>query len=124
MKALNPCGMFKSRSLPPSPSKEFFMSRRSMQPSPQGIPSMLEFYMLPVQLTWSLVRVITNSWMEWSMLTFPNELVDLPTSMWSLYSIQGTSSLRSKWNLPLCSPRNWTPLWRKWNSGKRSMSRQ
>jgi hypothetical protein len=39
-----------------------------MQPSPQGVPSMLEFGMLPVQLTWSLVRVIANSWMEWSML--------------------------------------------------------
>jgi hypothetical protein len=42
--------------------------------------------------------------------------MDLPTSKWSLYQIQGTSSLRSKWNLPLRSPRNWTPLWRKWNS--------
>jgi hypothetical protein len=34
---------------------------------------MLEFVMLLVQLTWSLVRVIANSLMEWSMLTFPQQ---------------------------------------------------
>jgi hypothetical protein len=35
------------------------------------------------------------------MLTFPNEPVDLPTLMWGLYLIHGTSNSRSKWNLPL-----------------------
>jgi hypothetical protein len=43
-----------------------------------------------IKLTWLLVRVIAISWMEQSMLTFSNELVDLPTSMWSMYPIQGT----------------------------------
>jgi hypothetical protein len=108
----------------PSPSKKFLKSRRSMQPSPQDATSMLEFVMLPVKLTWSLVHVIANSWMERTTPIFPNELVDLPTSIWSLYLIQGTSSSRGKWNLPLCSSRNWTPLRRKLNSSKRSMRRQ
>jgi hypothetical protein len=43
--------------------------------------------MLPAMLTWSLIRAITNSWLEWSMPTFPNELVDLPISIWSLHLI-------------------------------------
>jgi hypothetical protein len=107
-----------------SPSEEFLRSRRSMQPSLQDAPSTLEFVMLLDKLTWLLIRAIANSWMEWSMLIFPTELVDLPTYMWSMYPIHGTSSSRSKWNFPLCSLRNWTPLWRKWNSGKRSTRRQ
>jgi hypothetical protein len=76
----------------PSPSEGFLRSRRSIQPSPQDETSTLEFVMPPVKLTWSLVCVITNSWMEGSMPTFLNELVELPTPMWSLYLIQGTSS--------------------------------
>jgi hypothetical protein len=108
----------------PSPFEEFLKSRRSMHPLLQDTPSTLEFVMLLVKVTWWLVRAITNSWMEQSKLTFLNELVDLPTSMWSMYQIQGTSRSRSKWTLPLCSPRNWTPLWRKWNSSKRSIRRQ
>jgi hypothetical protein len=47
----------------PSPSKEFLKLRRSMQPSPHGVPSTLEFVMLPIKLTWSLVHIIANSWM-------------------------------------------------------------
>jgi hypothetical protein len=105
----------------PSPSEEFLRTRRFMPSLLQDIPSMLEFVMLPVKLTWSLVRVIANSWMELSMPISPNELVDVPTSMLSLYQIQGTSSSRGKLNLPLCSPRNWTPLRRKLNSSRRSM---
>jgi hypothetical protein len=124
MKASNPCGISKSTSSPPSLSEEFLRSRRSMQPSLQDAPSMLEFMMLPAKPTWSLIRAIANSWMERNILTFPNELVDLPTSMWSMYLIQGTLSLRSMWILPLHSPRSWTPQLRKWNSGRRSMRRQ
>jgi hypothetical protein len=51
---------------------------------------MLEFGMLPVQLTWSLICVITNSWMEWSMLTFPQRAsgstyihVELVPDLWN-----------------------------------------
>jgi hypothetical protein len=40
MKALDPCGMFKSTSLHPSPSEEFLKLRRSMQPSPQGVETL------------------------------------------------------------------------------------
>jgi hypothetical protein len=76
MKALNPCGMFKSTSLPTSPSDEFLRSRRAMQPSPKDATSTLKFVMLLAKLTWSLIRAITKSWMERSMLTFPNEIVD------------------------------------------------
>jgi hypothetical protein len=47
-----------------------------MQPPHKDATSMLEFMMLPIKLTWSLVRVIAKSWMERSMLTFPDELVD------------------------------------------------
>jgi hypothetical protein len=74
----------------PNPLRGVLKLRRSMQPSPQDTTSTLEFVMLPIKLTWSLIHVITKSWMEQSMLTFPNEIVDLPTSMWSLYPIQGT----------------------------------
>jgi hypothetical protein len=48
----------------PSLSKEFLKLRRPIQPSPQGVPSMLEFVMLPIKLTWSHVHVIANSWMD------------------------------------------------------------
>jgi hypothetical protein len=48
----------------PSPFEEFLKSRRSVQPSPQDATSMLEFVMLPVKLTWSLICVIANYWME------------------------------------------------------------
>jgi hypothetical protein len=48
----------------PSPFKEFLKSRRSMLPLPQDTTSMLEFMMPLIKLTWSLVRVIANSWME------------------------------------------------------------
>jgi hypothetical protein len=34
------------------------------QPSPQDATSTLLFMMPPVKLTWSLIRVIANSWME------------------------------------------------------------
>jgi hypothetical protein len=51
-----------------------------MLPSLQDVPSTPEFVMLPAMFTWSLVRAIAKSWMERSMLTFPNELIDLPTS--------------------------------------------
>jgi hypothetical protein len=66
-----PCGMFKSTSLPPSPSEEFLNSRRSMPPSLQDVPSMLELVMLPTKLTWSLVHAIAKFWMERSMLISP-----------------------------------------------------
>jgi hypothetical protein len=45
----------------PSPFEEFLKSRRSIQPSPRDAPSTLEFVMLLVKLTWSLIRVIANS---------------------------------------------------------------
>jgi hypothetical protein len=45
----------------PSPSEEFLRSGRSMQPLPQDVTSTLEFVMLPIKLTWSLIRVIANS---------------------------------------------------------------
>jgi hypothetical protein len=107
----------------PIPFKEFLNLRRSMPPLLQDATSTLEFMMPPIKLTWSLVRVIFNSWMEWNMLTFSNELVDLPTSMWSMYPIHGTSSSRRKWILPLCLLRNWSPPLRKCNFGKRSTRR-
>jgi hypothetical protein len=90
----------------PSPSREFLRWTRYMQPLPQDVPSTLESVMLPTKLTRSLVHAIVNSSMEQSTPVFPNNVVGLPTSMWSLYPIQGTSSSRSKWILPLCSPRN------------------
>jgi hypothetical protein len=65
----------------PSPLEEFLRSRRSMQPLLQDAPSTLEFVMQPAKLTSSLVQAIINSWMERSMPTFPNEPVDLPTSI-------------------------------------------
>jgi hypothetical protein len=70
-----------------SPLEEFLRSRRSMQPSFQDAPSMLEFLMLLSKLTWLLVRAISSSWMEQSIPIFPNELVDLSTSIGILYSI-------------------------------------
>jgi hypothetical protein len=73
----------------PSPSDDILKSRRSLPPSPQDTTSTLQFVMLLAKLIWSLVRAIPNFYMEQSMPTFPNELVDLPTSMWSLYPIQG-----------------------------------
>jgi hypothetical protein len=48
----------------PSPFEEFLKSRRSMQPSPQDATSTLEFVMPLIRITWSLIHVITNSWME------------------------------------------------------------
>jgi hypothetical protein len=48
----------------PSLYEEFLRLRRSMQPSPQDTISILKFVMSLVKLTWSLVHVITNSWME------------------------------------------------------------
>jgi hypothetical protein len=50
--------------LTPSPSEEFLKLKRSMQPLLQDATSMLEFMMPLVKLTWSLIHVITNSWME------------------------------------------------------------
>jgi hypothetical protein len=90
----------------PSLSEEYLRWRRFRQPLLEVIPSTLEFVMLLSKLRWPLVCAIANSWMEWSMPIFPNELVDLPKSMWCLYPIQGTSSSRNKWNLPLRSQRN------------------
>jgi hypothetical protein len=55
----------------PSPSEEFLRPRRSMPPSLQDVPSTLEFVMLLIKLTWSLIHVIANSWMERSMPIFP-----------------------------------------------------
>jgi hypothetical protein len=69
----------------PKPSQEFMRWKRSMQPLHQDVLSMLEFMMLNVNHTWSLVLVIANSWMEWSMLISLNGQVDLPTAMWSPY---------------------------------------
>jgi hypothetical protein len=63
--------MFKSTSSPPCPFEEFLKLRRSMQPSPRGATSTLEFMMLPIKLTWSLIHFIANSWMEQSIPTFP-----------------------------------------------------
>jgi hypothetical protein len=57
----------------PSPSEEFLKLRRSMPPSLQDVPSMLEFMMLPIKLTRSLVRAIAKSWMERSMHIFPQQ---------------------------------------------------
>jgi hypothetical protein len=48
----------------PNPFEEFLKSRRSMPPLLRDTTSTLEFVMPPIKLTWSLVHVITNSWME------------------------------------------------------------
>jgi hypothetical protein len=42
-----------------------------MLPLLQDVPSTLEFVMLLAKLIWSLARAIVKSWMERSMLTFP-----------------------------------------------------
>jgi hypothetical protein len=48
----------------PSLFEEFLKSRRPLQPSPKDATSTLEFVIPPIKLTWSLVRIITNYWME------------------------------------------------------------
>jgi hypothetical protein len=52
--------------------------------------------MLPTKPAWSLIHATANSWTERNVLTLANDLVDLPTTMWSVYLIQGTSSSKSK----------------------------
>jgi hypothetical protein len=54
------------------------------------------FVMLHFKLIWSPVPAIASSWTERSMLTFLNELVDLPMSILSPYKMKGTSSSGSK----------------------------
>jgi hypothetical protein len=47
--------------------------------------------MLPVKLTWSLIHVITKSWMEQSMLTFPtenNNAANLPPTLEQILMMQ------------------------------------
>jgi hypothetical protein len=63
--------MFKSTSSSPCPSEEFFRLRRSMPPSLQDTPSVLEFVMLLIKLTWSLAHGIVNSWTEQNIPTLP-----------------------------------------------------
>jgi hypothetical protein len=48
----------------PSPFEVFLKSRRSMPPLLQDATSTLEFVMPLDKLTWSLVHVIANFWME------------------------------------------------------------
>jgi hypothetical protein len=48
----------------PSPFEEFLKLRRSLPPLLQDAISTLEFVMPPIKLTWSLIRVIANCWME------------------------------------------------------------
>jgi hypothetical protein len=64
MKALNPCGMFKSTSTPPSPFEEFLKSEKIHA----AIVPRRNFYAgirdAAHQAYQSLIRVITNSWIE------------------------------------------------------------
>jgi hypothetical protein len=83
----------------PTPSEEFLKWKRFMRPLLQDALFKLRFVTLHVNLIWSVIRVITSAWTEWSILIFLYEQVDLPTIMLSMYKTKGIPSSRSKYPL-------------------------